>query len=53
MALGENLIKNGFLTEEQLKKALDEQKSHPEIRIGEILKKMGFVTEEQIEKSLK
>ena len=52
MALGENLIKNGFLTQEQLGKALAEQNKSPDKRIGEIMKELGFVTEEQIQKSL-
>ena len=52
MPLGENLINNGFIKDEQLQKALEEQKKSPGKKIGEILKEMGFVTEEQINKSL-
>ena len=52
MPLGENLIKKGFITQDQLDKALDEQKKSPNERIGEILVSLGLVTKEQIESSL-
>lgn len=52
MALGENLIKAGFLNEAQLNKALDAQKSAPGKKIGEILIEMGFITPEQLAKVL-
>ncbi len=52
MPLGENLIKKGFITQDQLDKALEEQKKSPNERIGEILVRLGLVTKEQIESSL-
>ena len=52
MPLGENLIKKGFITQDQLDKALEEQKKSPNERIGEILVRLGFVSKEQVENSL-
>ena len=52
MALGENLIKAGFINEGQLNKALDAQKAAPGKKIGEILIEMGFITPEQLAKAL-
>jgi type IV pilus assembly protein PilB len=47
LKLGELLLKAQLVTEEQLQKALDEQKSTGG-KIGEILQKMGAVTEDDI-----
>jgi hypothetical protein len=52
MPLGENLIKKGFITQDQLDKALEEQKKSPNERIGEILVRLDLVTKEQVESSL-
>jgi bacteriophage N4 adsorption protein B len=52
MALGENLIAKGLLTQAQLDAALAKQKETPGERIGEILVKLGFVTKDQVESSL-
>jgi len=52
MALGENLIAKGLLTQAQLATALEKQKVVPGERIGEILIKLGFVTKDQVESSL-
>ena len=49
--LGEMLIAEGLLSNEQLKRALAEQKAHGG-RIGMILKNLGLVTEEDIIKVL-
>jgi len=47
LKLGEILLKQGFITEEQLSKAIKEQEaSHG--RIGEILVKSGIITEDSI-----
>jgi len=52
MPLGENLIKKGLLKQEQLAKALEEQKKNQGERLGEILIRLGMVTKEQVESSL-
>ena len=52
MPLGENLIKKGLITKDQLEKALEEQKKLPNVRIGELLVRLGLVTKEQVESSL-
>lgn len=49
--LGEMLIAEGVLSQEQLERALSEQKRHGG-RVGTILKSMGFVTEDDIIKVL-
>lgn len=49
--IGEMLIAEGLLTQEQLETALEEQRRHGG-RIGAILKSLGFVTEEGIIKTL-
>ena len=51
MKIGETLRKAGLLTEEELNRALDEQKiSHD--RLGDIILKMGFVTPESLAPAL-
>ncbi len=42
--LGELLIENGLITEEQLQEALDVQRNSPEL-LGKIMTNLGFVTE--------
>ena len=51
MRLGDLLIKQNVLTEEQLKKALQLQKGSDK-KIGEILVENGFITEEMIARAL-
>ena len=52
MALGENLIAKGLLSQAQLETALAKQKASPGVRIGEILVQLGYVTKEQVEASV-
>lgn len=47
LKLGEILIREGLITEEQLKKAVQTQKQEGK-RIGEVLVKLGLVTEKDI-----
>lgn len=51
MRIGELLIMNGFLTEEQLDEALKEQTLRP-VKLGEILTTKGFITERQLVEAL-
>ena len=46
--IGEILIENGTITQEQLQKGLEFQKTIPGKLLGKILIEMGFVTEEDI-----
>jgi len=41
--IGELLLQEKIITQEQLQKALDYQKENPKVRIGEALVKLGFV----------
>lgn len=51
--VGQVLIEKGIITEEQLKQALDYQKSSaPKKRIGEILIEQGYINEQQFLESL-
>jgi type IV pilus assembly protein PilB len=52
MPLGENLMKKGLITKEQLEAALAQQKKDQEKRLGAILVVMGFVSDAQVEESL-
>lgn len=47
LPIGQILISNGLITEEQLKIALDEQKRTKGQRLGDIMLRMGFITESQ------
>lgn len=49
--LGEILVQQKLLTEEQLKSSLDEQKKTGR-RLGRVFIELGFITEEQISKAL-
>ena len=51
LKLGEILIQQGLITEDQLKKAIDKQKTDKG-RIGEILVGLGIITEEDIAAAL-
>ncbi len=48
MKVGEFLVKNSIITEEQLNDALEMQKDNPERLIGEILVTLGILTKEDI-----
>lgn len=48
MKLGEILVKEGLLSDEYLKKALEKQKAEPDKKLGEILLDMGFLSVEQL-----
>jgi type IV pilus assembly protein PilB len=50
--IGEVLKEYGYITEEQLQKALAYQKEHREKRLGTILMELGFVTEKQMIEAL-
>jgi type IV pilus assembly protein PilB len=52
MPIGESLVNSGVITKEQLEKALDEQKNHPEEKIGQILIKLGYLPMEELESLL-
>jgi len=52
MPLGENLVKNGFISQAQLEKALQEQAKNPSEKIGQVIIRLGMATTEQVEKSL-
>lgn len=52
MPLGENMLKNGFISADQLETALKEQEKSPDEKLGQILLRLGFASAEQIEKSL-
>ena len=49
--VGEKCIAAGIITQEQLDKALEEQKSSG-ARVGDVLVKLGFCTAEQIDTAL-
>lgn len=51
MKLGEILIKEGLINNQQLQKAIDQQKSDKS-RLGEILIRLGFITEEGLASAL-
>jgi type IV pilus assembly protein PilB len=46
--LGEMLIKEGLLTQEQLQEALEIQKSSPQYLLGDILVRRGIIKEQQL-----
>lgn len=50
--LGEMLIANEYITEEQLKKALEIQRKVPGKKIGEILVEQGFTTQKRVYRML-
>ncbi|MDQ0919217.1 GspE/PulE family protein [Paenibacillus sp. V4I5] len=51
MRIGELLVMNGVITEEQLDQALKEQTRHPK-KLGGILTEFGFITERQLVEAL-
>ncbi len=52
MPIGQALVDGGVITKEQLVKALEEQKNHPEEKIGQILLRLGFLQLEELESLL-
>jgi hypothetical protein len=46
--LGEFLLKEKIITEEQLKKALEYQEQHPGTMLGQAILALGFATDEEI-----
>ena len=48
MPLGETLVKNGVITQDQLETALAEQKKSPNEKIGEILMRLGYLPMEEL-----
>ena len=46
--IGEILIEQGSITQEQLKDALKQQKGHGKKRLGEVLIEMGVITEADV-----
>jgi len=53
MLLGEILIKEGYCTIEDIRKALKRQENGDNRRVGEILLDMGAITLEQLENALR
>lgn len=50
--IGQILLNNGMITENQLNRALEFQKMTPQKRIGEILIELGYVTEKDVLESV-
>ncbi|MCP4129955.1 MAG: hypothetical protein GY754_02955 [bacterium] len=50
--VGEKCIAKGIITQDQLDKALAEQKSSGG-KVGEVIVKLGFATKDQVEDALK
>ncbi len=49
MPLGEALVKNGVITQQQLDVALAEQKKNPKEKLGEILMRLGYLPIDELE----
>lgn len=52
LRIGEVLAERGYVTQEQIQKALDYQKEHRDMRFGQILMQLEFVTENQVLEAL-
>ena len=52
LPLGESLIRAGAITAEQLKEALQQQKSGNKRRLGRVLVDLGFLTDEEMRQAL-
>lgn len=52
LRIGEVLMERGYITAEQMDKALAYQKEHRDKRVGQILIELGFVTESQVLEAL-
>ena len=46
LPIGQLLLEQGYITEDQLNKALAYQKTHPGNRLGDVLIELGYITEE-------
>lgn len=53
LPLGEVLVQQGILTQNQLAGALAEKEKHPQRRIGEIFVKFGYVSRSQMEDAVR
>ncbi len=52
LPIGKILVENGFITEEQLEKALEKQKDSGGKMLGDIMLELGFVSETQLAQAL-
>lgn len=52
LRIGEVLMERGYITSDQMDKALTYQKEHRDKRVGQILIELGFVTESQVLEAL-
>ena len=52
LRIGEVLMESGYITSDQMDKALAYQKEHRDKRVGQILIELGFVTESQVLEAL-
>lgn len=52
MALGETLVSQGVISQDQLNKGLEAQKANPGKKIGELLIELGFTTNDAVNKAL-
>ena len=52
LRIGEVLMERGYITSDQMDKALAYQKEHRDKRVGQILIELGFVTESQVLEAL-
>ena len=50
--IGQILVENGFLKEEQLQQALEKQKTENGKKLGDVLLEMGYVSETQLAQAL-
>ena len=50
--IGQLLVDDGYITQEQVESALAEQKKLPGKRLGEVLVDLGYVTETQLLEAL-
>ncbi|MGA1847264.1 hypothetical protein [Deferribacter abyssi] len=47
--IGDITVRKGYITENQLRKALEIQQETPYVRLGEILIKQGYINKRQLE----
>ena len=52
MPIGETLVGKGLITNEQLKRALEEQKKDPGKKLGELLVQLGYIDGSVLSKAL-
>lgn len=50
--IGQILVENGFLKEEQLNEALEKQRTEPGKKLGDVLLELGYVSETQLAQAL-